>query len=180
MSTSTKRRLGATSRARMLRRDETEAEYRLWGDGRRLNGHKFVRQLPVGPYFADFVCREARLVVETDGSQHADLESDGIRTRWLNDPGYSVLRLWNHEVLTERCPVLTILAAIDGKVAGPSPGLRFAPATLSPSGRGGDSAAPRAMKGHFSSSPRRGEGGLWLPTEDRGPRAPSGCLPADV
>ena len=56
-----KRREGATARARKLRQNDTEAEYRLWGDlrNRLLNGYKFSRQIPVGPYFVDFLCREA-------------------------------------------------------------------------------------------------------------------------
>ncbi|ESW88887.1 endonuclease domain-containing protein [Mesorhizobium sp. C280B] len=136
----TKRKIGATARARKLRFDETEAEYRLWGElrGRHLNGYKFVRQVPLGPFFADFVCRESALIVEIDGSQHAESPTDAARTAWLNGHGYSVLRFWNHEVLAERRAVLdTILACLDGKISTPSPGLRFAPATLSPLGRGG-------------------------------------------
>ncbi|WP_411966542.1 endonuclease domain-containing protein [Mesorhizobium sp. ES1-3] len=136
----TKRKVGATERARRLRVDETEAEYRLWGElrGRHLNGYKFVRQVPLGPFIADFVCRENGLIVELDGSQHADSPADAVRTAWLNGQGYSVLRFWNHEVLAERRAVLdTILACLDGKISTPSPDLRFAPATLSPLGRGG-------------------------------------------
>ena len=136
----TKRREGATVRARALRAGETEAEYRLWGElrGRHLNGYKFVRQVPLGPYVADFVCRENGLIVEIDGSQHADSLTDIVRTKWLNRNGYSVLRFWNHEVLTERRAVLeTILAVLEGQIFAPSPDLRFAPATLSPLGRGG-------------------------------------------
>ncbi|WP_365965907.1 DUF559 domain-containing protein [Mesorhizobium sp.] len=61
-----------------LRKVENDAEERLWQElrGRRLNGHKFVRQLSIGPYFADFACREANLVVEVDGSQHAGRSRD--------------------------------------------------------------------------------------------------------
>ncbi|MEI9401593.1 endonuclease domain-containing protein [Mesorhizobium sp. Cs1330R2N1] len=135
----TKRKVGATTRARELRTDETEAEYRLWGElrGRHLNGYKFVRQVPLGPFFADFVCREKALIVEIDGSQHADSPTDAARTAWLNRQGYSVLRFWNQEVLAERRAVLdTILAVLEGRIHSPSPGLRFAPATLSPVGRG--------------------------------------------
>ncbi|MDX8505769.1 endonuclease domain-containing protein [Mesorhizobium captivum] len=135
----TKRKVGATARARELRIDETEAEYRLWGElrGRHLNGYKFVRQVPLGPFFADFVCREKALIVEIDGSQHADSPTDAARTAWLNRHGYSVLRFWNQEVLAERRAVLdTILAVLEGQIHSPSPGLRFAPATLSPWGRG--------------------------------------------
>ncbi|RUX72420.1 endonuclease domain-containing protein [Mesorhizobium sp. M7A.F.Ca.US.006.04.2.1] len=140
----TKRKVGATARARKLRVDETEAEYRLWGElrDRHLNGYKFVRQVPLGPFIADFVCREVSLIVELDGSQHADSPTDPSRTAWLNGQGYSVLRFWNHEVLAERRAVLdTILACLDGKIATPSPDLRFAPATLSPLGRGGRQSA---------------------------------------
>lgn len=110
----------------------------MWGElrNRRLNGYKFARQIPIGPYIVDFVCRDVGLVVELDGSQHAEDRSDEKRDAFLNREGYSVLRFWNHEVLRERRAVLdTILAALDGRLS-PSPGLRFAPATLSPRGRG--------------------------------------------
>ncbi|WP_333474474.1 endonuclease domain-containing protein [Mesorhizobium qingshengii] len=136
----TKRNVGATARARKLGFDETEAEYRLWGElrGRHLNGYKFVRQVPLGSFIADFVCREKGLIVELDGSQHTDSPTDPARTAWLNGQGYSVLQFWNHEVLAERRAVLdTMLACLDGKISTPSPDLRFAPATLSPLGRGG-------------------------------------------
>ncbi|MCO6392188.1 DUF559 domain-containing protein [Aliihoeflea aestuarii] len=132
----TRRREGATGRARLLRDDETDAEMRLWRElrNRRLNGFKFARQVPLGPYFADFVCCEVKLVGEVDGSQHAESVHDERRTLFLNGAGYSVLRFWNGEVLQEREAVLdTILAALEGRL-NPSPG-RFA-ATLSPAGRG--------------------------------------------
>lgn len=135
----TKRRAGATTRARKLRAEDTEPEYRLWSDlrGRRLNGFKFVRQIPLGPYIVDFLCRDQKLVVELDGAQHSGSASDVARTRWLNRSGYSVIRFWNDEVLRERTAVLeTILAVLEGKLVAPSPDLRFAPATLSPRGRG--------------------------------------------
>lgn len=133
----TKRKGMATARARALRADDTEPEYRFWGElrNRRLNGHKFVRQIPIGPYIVDFPCREHRLVVELDGGQHCDSEHDRIRDRWLSENGYSVLRFWNNEVMKERRAVLeTALAVLEGRVLAPSPGLRFAPATLSPGG----------------------------------------------
>lgn len=135
----TKRRTDATERARRLRADDTEPEYRLWSDlrARRLNGYKFLRQVPLGPYIVDFLCRREFLTVELDGSQHAESKTDVRRDGWLNGQGYSVLRFWNDEVLRERGAVLdTILAALEGRLT-PSPGLRFAPATLSPMGRGG-------------------------------------------
>lgn len=145
-----KRKPGATERARLLRTNDTEPEYRLWGElrARRLNGHKFVRQIPLGPYVVDFLCRERRLVLELDGAQHSGSRADVRRDRWLNQQGYSVLRFWNHEVLQERRAVLeTLLAVLEGEISAPSPGLRFAPATLSPVGRGGR-RRPRAALDH--------------------------------
>jgi very-short-patch-repair endonuclease len=60
------------NRARNLRKNDTEAEHRLWEAirNRRLSGFKFVRQLSVGPYVVDFACRESKLVVEVDGAIH--------------------------------------------------------------------------------------------------------------
>jgi very-short-patch-repair endonuclease len=82
--------------------------------GRRLNGHKFVRQFPIGNYFADFACRECRLVVEVDGSQHAGNNYDRTRDRFMVSNNWSVLRFWNVDVLKERNEVLeTILAAVE-------------------------------------------------------------------
>jgi very-short-patch-repair endonuclease len=113
----TKRRSGKTAFARHLRQNETEEEYNLWSDlrARRLNGFKFARQIPLGPYIADFVCRERQLVVEIDGFQHAGSRSDAARTAWLNAQGYAVLRFWNHDISKGRTSVLeTILAALHG------------------------------------------------------------------
>ncbi|MGE5504423.1 MAG: endonuclease domain-containing protein [Actinomycetota bacterium] len=98
--------------ARTLRRNATEAERRLWSRlrDRQLDGHKFRRQQPIGPYFADFCCWEARLVVEVDGGQHADSRHDEVRTAWLAERGWQVLRFWNNEVLGNTDGVLqTIL-----------------------------------------------------------------------
>jgi very-short-patch-repair endonuclease len=117
--TRSRRKPGVTNRARAFRRAGNIAEARLW-DGlkdRQLGGHKFVRQLPVGPYFADFACRRHRLVVEVDGSQHAESESDRARDRYLLDHGWSVIRFWNVDVLKEMTSVCdTILAVLDGRL----------------------------------------------------------------
>lgn len=132
----TKRRPGATVRARRLRQEDTEPEYRLWGElrNRRLNGFKFARQIPIGPYFVDFICRDERLIIELNGGQHSENMRDRLRDMFLLESGYSVLRFWNHEVLRERRAVLdTVLAALEGRLT-PSPGLRFAQSTLSPRG----------------------------------------------
>jgi very-short-patch-repair endonuclease len=131
----------AIVRARSLRAGATEAERRFWNlvRNRGFQGLKFVRQYPIGPFIADFACRELMLVVELDGSQHAESRYDEKRSAIINGAGYSVLRFWNSEVLRELEGVREFLGAI---VAGdrPSPGWRFSPATLSPVGERG--AAP--------------------------------------
>ncbi|MBX4926967.1 endonuclease domain-containing protein [Rhizobium binae] len=114
-----KHRPAKTGQARQLRRNETEEEYYLWSDlrARRLNGYKFARQVPLGPFIVDFLCREERLIVEVDGFQHAESATDQRRTKWLNANGYSVLRFWNQEISHERRSVLeTILAALQGRL----------------------------------------------------------------
>jgi very-short-patch-repair endonuclease len=106
-------------RSRRLRKVDNEAESALWHElrGRRLNGHKFVRQLPIGPYFADFACREKNLVIEVDGSQHANRSQDRFRDETMNRNGWSVLRVWHADVLSSRASVLnTIVAALDGRL----------------------------------------------------------------
>ncbi|MBN9216396.1 MAG: DUF559 domain-containing protein [Mesorhizobium sp.] len=112
-------RIETTKRARRLRQSDNDAESALWAElrGHRLNGYKFVRQLPIGSYFADFSCRECQLVVEIDGSQHADNEYDRARDRFMVSKGWSVLRFWNVDVLKMREDVLeTILAAVEGRL----------------------------------------------------------------
>jgi very-short-patch-repair endonuclease len=90
-----------TDRARQLRREATIVEKRLWWrlSARQLDRHKFVRQLAIGPYFADFACREHRLVIELDGGQHAGSQTDPVRTAYLEAQGYRVIRFWNSEVI---------------------------------------------------------------------------------
>jgi very-short-patch-repair endonuclease len=138
--------LPTTARAQELRSVPTEAERGLWHRlrDRRLIGAKFVRQAPVGPYFADFACRESRLIVEVDGSQHAESTHDQKRDAFLLSQGYSVLRFWNDDALRSIDGVCeTIIAALEGKLepferfktptsnvgAAPHPALR---ATFSP------------------------------------------------
>ncbi|MCZ8544607.1 DUF559 domain-containing protein [Mesorhizobium qingshengii] len=108
-----------TGRARRLRQSDNDAENALWLElrDRRLNGHKFVRQFPIGSYFADFACRERQLVVEVDGSQHADNKYDQTRDHFMISNDWSILRFWNVDVLKDRDEVLeTILAAIEGRL----------------------------------------------------------------
>ena len=124
------------TRPRQLRRNASIAENRLWYGlrNRGFDRHKFVRQMPIGPYIADFACREIGLIIELDGGQHATSTTDTGRTAYLNSQGYGVLRFWNNDVLENRDGVLFVIrSVIEGT---PSPDLRFAPATLSPTGRG--------------------------------------------
>ncbi|BCB27139.1 hypothetical protein SKTS_20250 [Sulfurimicrobium lacus] len=88
---------------RTLRRNLTDAEQRLWQRlrGRQLNGHKFRRQHPFGDFILDFVCLEARLVIEIDGGQHMDSEHDRTRDEKLVQSGFQVVRSWNNQVFNE-------------------------------------------------------------------------------
>lgn len=106
----------AVTSQRRLRRDSTDAEMRIWLAlrDRRLAGFKFVRQLTIGPYIADFVCRDRKLIVELDGGQHSENRRDAIRDAFLAREGYKVLRFWNNDVITNRDGVLqTILAELE-------------------------------------------------------------------
>ncbi|MDR3416109.1 MAG: DUF559 domain-containing protein [Nevskia sp.] len=93
---------------RILRQRMTDAEARMWFllRGRRLMGAKFRRQYPIGSYTVDFFCHEYGLVIEIDGGQHLENHKDGIRTRFLEEQGYMVLRFWNDEVLKNQDGVL--------------------------------------------------------------------------
>jgi very-short-patch-repair endonuclease len=92
---------------------------KLWSRlrDRRLGGHKFLRQVPIGPYIADFLCRERSLIVEVDGSGHARKDKDADRDHVLVTKGFSILRFWNPEVTAQIDNVCeTILAALDGRL----------------------------------------------------------------
>ena len=113
-------------RARALRRDDTDAEARLWNAlrARRLGGWKWRRQVPTGPFILDFFCVEAGLVVELDGGQHSEqVAYDARRTEYLERLGLRVIRFWNSDVLTDRDAVcLTILEACGGEHPSMGPG----------------------------------------------------------
>jgi very-short-patch-repair endonuclease len=86
--------LHETRRSRELRQEQSEAERQLWRRlrGRLLGGFKFVRQEPIGPYFADFVCREEQLILEVDGATHSTDEErrrDAKREEFLRERGHS-------------------------------------------------------------------------------------------
>jgi very-short-patch-repair endonuclease len=112
-------------RARRLRKDSTDAENRLWSHLRahRYGGHKFKRQQPIGPYIVDFVCFDARVIIEVDGGQHADAaRSDSIRDAWLAREGFRDLRFWNSEVLENTEGVMQrITSALRAPSPQPSP-----------------------------------------------------------
>ena len=101
-----------TSVARELRRNQTEAEERLWQElrGRRLCDVKFVRQHQIGNFIADFSARSLKLAVELDGGQHSENERDAARTRVIELHGYRVIRFWNHEVTENLDGVLQTIA----------------------------------------------------------------------
>ncbi|MDH4565547.1 endonuclease domain-containing protein [Pseudomonas sp. BN414] len=114
--------------ARSLRTGQTDAEQRLWRHlrAKRLLGLKFRRQKPLGPYIVDFICQERMLVIEVDGGQHLESESDESRDAWLIRRGFQVLRFWNHEVLLETEAVLEAIrlaaeGAFPGNPLSPSP-----------------------------------------------------------
>ncbi|WP_432420069.1 endonuclease domain-containing protein [Nitratireductor mangrovi] len=111
---------GGVARARELRRGGNMAEAMLWDElkAKKLGGYKFVRQMPLGPYFADFACRSQKLAVELDGSQHADSTSDRRRDEFMRREGWSVLRFWSQDAVRElRSVCETILAALEGRLA---------------------------------------------------------------
>jgi very-short-patch-repair endonuclease len=96
-----------TDFARTLRSDMTEAEKRLWYHLRQKHiGARFRRQVPIASYVVDFLCIEAKLVVEVDGSQHLESQHDITRDAVLIAHGYRVLRFWNHDVLDRTQSVL--------------------------------------------------------------------------
>ncbi len=119
----TVRRTLTLHRARTMRHHATAAEAHLWDLLRagRLEGMVWKRQVSFGPYILDFLCRDARLVVEVDGGQHAErIAYDARRTAYLERCGLRVLRFWNSEVLSNRDGVcLTILDARDTHLLSP-------------------------------------------------------------
>lgn len=106
-------------RARGLRQNMTEAERRVWQilRSQRMRGHKFRRQVPIGRYIADFVCHEARLVLEIDGGQHDRLSPrETERSAFLQSQGYRLLRFWNSEVLRNPDGVYETIAEALGRL----------------------------------------------------------------
>jgi very-short-patch-repair endonuclease len=120
--------------ARRLRADSTDAEKILWRALRdRIPLYKFRRQHPIGNRIADFACPEKKLVIELDGSQHADeIAADDRRTAELSAHGYRVIRFWNNDV-TEN--LVSVLETIYRELEAPPPH----PTLSAPAGRRGKS-----------------------------------------
>jgi len=102
--------------ARRLRMNATDAETKLWRQPKQIEtrGTHFRRQVPIGPYVADFACMAARIVIEVDGSQHGEHENktrDDKRTRWLESEGYRVVRFWNNDLVRNIDGVLDVIHA---------------------------------------------------------------------
>ena len=114
-----------TARAQELRQNASDAERLLWRQlsGRKLDGFKFSRQIPVGRYICDFICRMEKLVIELDGRQHdSQIEYDEFRTRQLELLGYTVLHFSNDRVFQNLEGVLiTIRTALPPMSELPTP-----------------------------------------------------------
>ena len=111
-------------RARDMRQDSAPAEERLWQRlrARQLNGFKFRRQQPLGPYIADFYCSECNLIIELDGDSHAPRsEYDALRTQRLQRDGHHVIRFLNCDMYDHLDAVLEeILKECEARSAPPS------------------------------------------------------------
>jgi very-short-patch-repair endonuclease len=103
-----------------LRKNATYAEIKLWRHLRQVPmlGSHFRRQVPVGPYVADFACMAAKLLIEVDGGQHNEdknIRRDQTRTQLLNAEGYRVIRFWNNEIINNIDGVMEVIyAAVHG------------------------------------------------------------------
>ncbi|MFL9842175.1 DUF559 domain-containing protein [Sphingomonas sp. ST-64] len=99
-------------RARQMRSEMTQPERELWIAlrAKRFDGIKFTRQVVIGPYIADFVCRSRKLIIELDGATHDDASRDDQRTTFLEGQGYRVVRFWNNDVMTNLEGVLDALS----------------------------------------------------------------------
>ena len=130
------------AKAQRLRRQLTDAERKLWSvlRNRQLDGAKFRRQQPSGPFIADFVCQDRRLIVEADGGQHSGNASDARRTAFLERKGYRVLRFWNNDILRNVNGVAQVIA---DALSTPHPA-QAAPESPSPSRGEGFSGATNA------------------------------------
>ena len=109
-------------RSQELRKQMTKEERHLWYDFLKTYPVQFKRQYSIGPYFADFYCYKAKIIVELDGSQHCEpkaMEYDRKRTAYLQKQGFLVLRFSNVDVITQfRAVCETIDTAINNRMQG--------------------------------------------------------------
>jgi len=107
-----------TERAREQRHDMPDSERRLWYllRSRRFQGYKFRRQVPIGPFIADFACKSRHLIIEVDGDAHGSDHQhirDSVRTDWLERRGWRVMRFWSHQLLALDDVSAEIFQALD-------------------------------------------------------------------
>ena len=112
-----------TVRAQKLRNAATSAERLLWNYlGRSQLGAKFSRQMPVGPFFADFLCRELGIIIELDGHSHdVQPERDIVRDRYLAEQGFHLMHFTNAEVLGNVEGVVTQIKCVLADWPTPNP-----------------------------------------------------------
>jgi very-short-patch-repair endonuclease len=104
--------------ARTMRKTMTGAERVLWNrlKSRALGGYRFNRQVEIGPYIVDFLCREKKIILEVDGPSHSGSATDQGRSAYLQEKGYIVFRAWNNEIYTNLDSVLTgLLHALENR-----------------------------------------------------------------
>ena len=116
----------ANERARQLRRNQTDAERKLWRSLRLLKkqGHHFRRQVPIDGIIVDFACYSSRLVIEVDGGQHNEDEAraaDNRRDAMLAANDFRVLRFWNNDVLANTSGVMEVVVASLALTPTPNP-----------------------------------------------------------
>jgi very-short-patch-repair endonuclease len=111
-----------TTQAKQLRKNSTDAERLLWSKLRykQIDGYKFRRQQPIGPYIVDFANFQKKLIIELDGGQHSESKAEDLkRDEFLKTQGFSVLRFWNNELFEN---LEGVLHEIRKKLETPSPG----------------------------------------------------------
>jgi UDP-N-acetylmuramoylalanine-D-glutamate ligase len=106
-----------------MRRDPAPAERKLWQNlrNRQAGGFKFRRQMPLGPFIADFYCATAKLVVELDGISHIDSQTDALRDAWMQERGIRVVRFSNQEALSNVEGVCVAIEQIVRSTPPPNP-----------------------------------------------------------
>ena len=171
--------------ANALRQNQTNAEGLLWHylRNKQMDGHKFRRQQPIGPYIVDFACLPRKLIVELDGGQHASQQAyDEKRDTFLKDKGFRILRFWNNEVFENCFGVLESIynalhhhPPLEGGSKDASLSGRGSPPPHQPSPAGSLSATPprggsdfhgEAMKDEFRGNTPQG-GSEWTPERTR-------------